>query len=526
MAKKIYIFILVSILCLSSTDNVTAMVFQLSQGTNKIYVSPTGSDTNECIFSAPCKTFSKALEKASSGSLIIIQQGVYSQDLIISKSNIIIEGVNATILASKHGVEIKSTVHNVTVRNLKITGSDSHAILIQGQGIIIENNTVHHSVLENGTLLNGEISCRNDSWGSAIKVGVNGTDVVIRSNKVYENCGEGIAVTRGSHVRIEDNTVYDNKSVNIYIDNSFDVQVINNNVFCSKVFPNGIALGEEDYPEWGAQLSDIIVTGNQIENCYTGIIAFQSNVNGVLRNVTIKNNYIPTAQRRGFSLDNSENSNVLVQKNIYFNDVWIRNPQGVVLVDNTTVDQSTDHSVITFQSMSNSGWIIEDIQNSGKAEKVNSSTSFFSLGDNSANKQYLSVIRFNTSTIPDTAVIWSMLLKLKAYSFVGENPFNVLSPLRVEINSASILEPLDISDFRSQAQKVENTIYDTDPDNDWFVLSISDLRYRDISQDSITQLRLQFTKSNDNLTSDSINFYGGNAPISIRPKLIIKYYIP
>jgi parallel beta-helix repeat protein len=93
-------------------------------------------------------------------------------------------------------------------------------------------------------------------------------------------------------------------------------------------------LGEEYYSGWGAQLHDITISGNTVQNCDTGIMAFGSDVGGTLTNVTINNNYIPSGLVMGLSLDNLKNLNVLVQYNTYFNQPWIRTKTGVTLTGN------------------------------------------------------------------------------------------------------------------------------------------------------------------------------------------------
>ena len=342
MKKARYKFIsgmVALVLTLVSVSNASAFNFavEAQQSSKTYYVSPTGSDVSDCTLLAPCKTFTKAMNLAIAGDSVVALEGTYTQALTISKSNITIEGIKAVITASPHGIQINSAAQNVTVRGFTVTGAQSHAIYIQGQTVTVENNKVYHNVLENGTLVNGVITCGDTAWGSAIKVGLGASNVTIRNNTVFENCGEGIASTRGSNVLIENNTVYDNKSVNIYVDNSFNVQVLNNNSYCMSIFPTGIALGEEYYSGWGAQLHDVTVSGNTITNCPTGIMAFQSDVSGTLTNVTLSNNYIPYGQRRGISLDNSSNVNVLISNNTHFNDMWIRNPQGVTLTGNIKV---------------------------------------------------------------------------------------------------------------------------------------------------------------------------------------------
>jgi hypothetical protein len=108
---------------------------------------------------------------------------------------------------------------------------------------------------------------------------------------VYHNYGEGIADTRGKNVIIRGNHSYDNLAVEIYIDNAITAVVDNNFVACSTGFeygngggkPNGIAIGEESYSGWGAQLSDLTITNNIVAFCANGVTKWTSNVGGGLK---------------------------------------------------------------------------------------------------------------------------------------------------------------------------------------------------------------------------------------------------
>lgn len=340
------------LLTLASYHSVYATASGLASKT--YYVSPTGSDLNACTLSAPCKTFNKAMSRAVAGDVIVALAGTYNQQVVVSKSGITLEGRKAVIrTTAQNGIKVSATAQNVVVRGFTVTRTWSHAIFVEGKYVTIENNTVYYSILENGTISDGAITCGNTRWGSAIKAERGSSNVTIRNNTTYKNCGEGIAATMSKNVVIQNNTSYDNKSVNIYVDNSSYVQVLNNYAYCTKPSgnPKGIALGEEYYSGWGAQLHDIVISGNTVKNCSDGIIAFSSYVGGTLTNVEISNNYIPSGQVKGVSLDNNKNSNVVIKKNTYYNEPWIRSRAGVTLMDNiigTTAPSALTVSTATF----------------------------------------------------------------------------------------------------------------------------------------------------------------------------------
>ena len=333
MNKTIYRFICAIVaFALTIGSYVSASALVISP--NTYYVSVTGNDANACTSTAPCKTFTRAMSLAQPGDTVRVLQGIYNQQLVISKSSIILEGDRAVINTPtvRNGIVVTSTAQNVTVKGFTVTGTISHVIFVQGKFITVENNIVHDAITENGTYPN----CGSSRWGSGIKLEKGSSDVIVRGNEVYRVCGEGIASTMSFNVLIENNVIHDNHAVNIYIDNSHNVEVLNNNVYCTKTTDNpaGIALGEESYSGWGAQLKDVIISGNDVTNCSTGVAAFTSNVGGTLTNVTISNNFIPSGQSKGVSLDNSKNLNVSIINNTYYNQPWIRSTAGVTLSGN------------------------------------------------------------------------------------------------------------------------------------------------------------------------------------------------
>jgi hypothetical protein len=350
MNKTIYRMmsvVLTLAIALGGFNNVDASTeFAPQMAGNSYYVAVNGNDANPCTQAAPCKSFNKAISVAQSGDVVQVMPGTYNQQLIISKSGITFEGNGALIdTTAQNGIWVRENITNVIVRGFKVTRTRSHSIFVQGSYVTIENNTVYHSILENGSLSNGVITCFHTGWGSGIKAERGSSNVVFRNNTVYETCGEGIAATMSKNVVIEGNKVWDNKQVNIYVDNSSFVQVLNNHSYCTgKVSGNtpvGIAMGEETgrwYEGWGAQLRDVTIKGNLVENCHTGIMAFSSDVGGTLTNVLIDQNLIPKGSGNNphaISLDNQSNQNVTVSNNgVFRTNIWVRSTGGVTLRGN------------------------------------------------------------------------------------------------------------------------------------------------------------------------------------------------
>ena len=318
-------------------------VSHVSAASNTYYVSPSGRDSNPGSNTAPFKTFPKAVSMLQPGDTLQVLAGTYTETLTLSNSGtasapisilgngaiVNMQGINA------NGIVVSGSY--IRVSGFEVIGATDFGILVTGQNVTIENNIVHDNVTRNGVGTCG----LSTSWGSALKVKVGGQNTTIRNNTVYDNCGEGIAVTRGVTALVEGNTVSDSYGVNIYIDNSPYVNVRNNRSFCTGTHlrdgnrATGIALGEESYSGWGAQLHDVFVSGNSITDCRTGVAAYESYVGGTLTNVTITNNYVPSGQKRGVSLQTLANQNVVVSYNTLFNDIYVYQSAGVTLTGNT-----------------------------------------------------------------------------------------------------------------------------------------------------------------------------------------------
>jgi len=310
------------------------------------YVSTTGRDTNSGSMTAPFKTFAKAVSVLAPGDTLQVMPGTYYESLRLTASgtasapiNVIGNGAILDMRRSQRtGIGISGRYINLS--NFEVTGAIGPGIGTQGKYITIKNNNVHDNVTENGVGTCGS----GTSWSSAIKVGVGGENITIENNTVYHNCGEGIAVTRGIHVVIKNNTAYDNFAPNIYVDNSPYTTVQSNLAYCTGAVlrpdgrrPTAIGLGEEYYSGWGAQMHDVLVTGNTIRDCGKGIGAFPSEVNGTLRNVTITRNNIPSGQGRAIYMHTLSNQNVMISYNTIFNAIRMEQPAGITLLGNIII---------------------------------------------------------------------------------------------------------------------------------------------------------------------------------------------
>ena len=67
----------------------------------------------------------------------------------------------------------------------------------------------------------------------------------------------------------------------------------------------------------------------------------------------------------------------------------------------------------------------------------------FSLGDDASDRQYRSILSFNTSTLPDNAVVTGITLGIRRQGFTGADPFTVLGTIRIDSSVAGARVTID-----------------------------------------------------------------------------------
>jgi hypothetical protein len=176
------------------------------------------------------------------------------------------------------------------------------------------------------------------------------------------------------------------------------------------------------------------------------------------------------------------------------------------------------------------GNILESGEFSSIGGTVNASATTFRLGDDRLDRQYRSLLSFDTSTLPDHAVITSVVVKIKKQGLVGSNPFNTHQGLKVDIRKPffGVTLALVASDFQAVAGKPAVGTFGSTPVSGWYRVTLNSSAYAYINKTGTTQFRLRFQKDdNDDMGDDYVMFYSGDwSNASDRPLLIVQYYIP
>lgn len=176
---------------------------------------------------------------------------------------------------------------------------------------------------------------------------------------------------------------------------------------------------------------------------------------------------------------------------------------------------------------SQDGWILESTETSGVGGTKNNTASTLYLGDNATNRQYRSILSFNTSALPDDATISKVILRIKKAGIVGGgNPVNTFNGFMVDIKKGNFgTASLALGDFSTQASKTLGAFKPT-ISSGWYAINLTPGRNQ-INKMGNTQIRLRFKlDDNNNSVANILKLYSGNAGAANRPYLHIEYYTP
>jgi len=204
----------------------------------------------------------------------------------------------------------------------------------------------------------------------------------------------------------------------------------------------------------------------------------------------------------------------------------------VTLQKNTIVIASSIHIIKTqvFKSISTQdGWVLESSENSNAGGTMNSTSTALRLGDDAKNKQYRAILHFDTTLLPNTAVVTSVTLKIRRQGLVGTNPFLTHGGLKVDISNPffGTAADLQLEDFYVSSSSKTVAIFGATPANSWYSAVVSSVGRSFVNRTGTTQFRLHFAMDDNNdHGADFMYFSSGNAVSTLRPQLIVRYYIP
>lgn len=232
-----------------------------------LFSSITGIATAAETLVQPEDSIQEAVNSARPGDLIIVKPGIYAENIVVRKNNLIIRAESGnpedTVIEPYDPDTDALTIEadNITVKGFMITGAG-----VNCSGIYLNDST--NCLIENNKLFNNsegihlELSTKNRVSNNIILKGSKGIIIEksdynsVSSNKVSK-CRYGIYLLSSKGSRISKNTVQENREYGIELsaskDNTLSGNTISNNA-------RGIHVGNSD----GNTLSDNTVTLNEV----------------------------------------------------------------------------------------------------------------------------------------------------------------------------------------------------------------------------------------------------------------------
>ena len=200
-----------------------------------------------------------------------------------------------------------------------------------------------------------------------------------------------------------------------------------------------------------------------------------------------------------------------------------------VALSGTGVTPTT--TTLYFRSIgANDGTLRESSETSGFANFKESTNQLINVGDDQLKRQYKGILDFDTSSIPDNAVITGATLQIRGM-VLSTNVYAKLGNLVADMTNPyfGTSTALQFQDFRLRAKATNvGTFTRTTTFYKWMTLKVNNASLFAVNKTGHTQFRVRFTidDSNDAI-KDMLRFLSGDYYYAAgRPRLIITYYIP
>lgn len=186
---------------------------------------------------------------------------------------------------------------------------------------------------------------------------------------------------------------------------------------------------------------------------------------------------------------------------------------------------------MTFRSQgTKDGWVLETAENDDKGGNKNAGAGTIRVGDDAADRQYRSILSFDSAGLPDAAVVEQITLRIKDTGPLGGDlsSFGLGSLWGYFKNPKIGTQPsLQSGDFQADVPTAFETFADASVDGWYVCVSFDDSTFGELNHKGLTQFRLEFAMGdNDNAAADILQVFSGDALKAKRPQLIVQYYVP
>jgi hypothetical protein len=177
------------------------------------------------------------------------------------------------------------------------------------------------------------------------------------------------------------------------------------------------------------------------------------------------------------------------------------------------------------------GWVLESSETGSVGGSIDSDAATFNLGDDATKKQYRGILSFSTGSLPDSAVITGVTLKVRQQAIRGGgNPVTAFGGFMLDIKNGPFgAAALQTGDFQAAAGKSYGP-FNTPLVGGWYNIDLTAAKgyvNKLATNSGLTQTRLRFKlDDNNNAVANVLSLYSGNAPAASRPQLVITYIVP
>ncbi|CAG0937165.1 ComE operon protein 3 [Thermoflexales bacterium] len=192
----------------------------------------------------------------------------------------------------------------------------------------------------------------------------------------------------------------------------------------------------------------------------------------------------------------------------------------------TAVPQS-----MTFTSIAaEDGYIQESSETSNKGGTAYGTGTTVRAGDDASDRQWLAILSFDTTMLPDNAVIQSVEVRLQRSGVTGLSPFDTHGALWVDVingvygGSATFAK----GDFEAASTAVQvASLSNPTANGQWATGLFNSAGHAAVNKTGRTQVKVHFNlDDNDDLSNDYMGFQAGEATAASRPALIVTYTLP
>ncbi|HXH28426.1 MAG TPA: right-handed parallel beta-helix repeat-containing protein [Candidatus Polarisedimenticolia bacterium] len=317
---------------------ITAAFAATSARADSLFVSPSGSDSNQCTVHAPCATIGYTLSMAPAGSRVTVLPGTYAEMVTIT-SPVSLIGRDATIDATgkDRGIVVQgSGAAGTRVQGFTVENATFEGIRVQETSdVVIAGNTV----MDNDQGAHAETKA-----GECQQVG-----------QVPGDCGEGLRLWAATYSQVLNNDVHDNVGGILVTDEtgpSHD-NVISGNRIRDNALDCGITLPSHNPnalsdPSAGGVYHNSIIGNDSEDNGGAGIGTFAPFPGAASYDNTIANNIVKGNGEGGINIhshapDQNVSGNVVTHNLVDGNgtdpDSGSPGPNGISLL---TIDPQHD----------------------------------------------------------------------------------------------------------------------------------------------------------------------------------------